>query len=84
MNSQFIGSSADALNQPYVFIQKVKPAVAAYDSWYEYLTSLDTIDGMRLNNAIFRGGNVHNVISLDPLSISDMEVSLGPGSVLRL
>mgnify|MGYP005839926899 CR=1 FL=1 len=39
------------------------------------------VDGVRMNNAIFRGGNLQNVISLDPNSIAQTEVVLGPGSV---
>lgn len=41
-----------------------------------------TVDGVRMNTAIFRGGNVQNVISIDPLSLSRTEVVLGPGSVV--
>lgn len=40
------------------------------------------IDGVRMNNAIFRSGNVQNVISLDPNIIDESEVIFGPGSVL--
>jgi hemoglobin/transferrin/lactoferrin receptor protein len=43
---------------------------------------LITVDGVRFNNAIFRGGNVQNVISIDPLAIERTEVILGPGSVI--
>lgn len=43
---------------------------------------LYTIDGIRMNTAIFRGGNVHNVISLDPFAIESTEVFFGPGSVI--
>ncbi|MCW5519069.1 TonB-dependent receptor [Aureitalea sp. L0-47] len=43
---------------------------------------LITVDGVRFNTAIFRGGNVQNVISIDPFSISRTEVILGPGSVV--
>lgn len=43
---------------------------------------LVTVDGVRMNTAIFRGGNVQNVISVDPLSVERMEVVLGPGSVI--
>src|SRR5690606_833497 len=41
-----------------------------------------TVDGVRMNTAIFRGGNVQNVISIDPLSLGRTEVVLGPGSVV--
>ncbi len=43
---------------------------------------LYTIDGVRMNNAIFRGGNIQNVISLDPLAIENTEVFFGSGSVV--
>ncbi len=43
---------------------------------------LITVDGVRFNTAIFRGGNVQNVISIDPFSIDRTEVILGPGSVV--
>lgn len=40
------------------------------------------VDGVRMNNAIFRSGNLQNVIVIDPLSLSDVEVIFGPGSVM--
>lgn len=43
---------------------------------------LYTIDGVRMNTAIFRGGNLQNVISLDPMAIERSEVFFGPGSVI--
>jgi hemoglobin/transferrin/lactoferrin receptor protein len=43
---------------------------------------LITVDGVRMNNAIFRGGNLQNVISIDPFSIQNTEVILGAGSVI--
>lgn len=43
---------------------------------------LYTIDGVRMNTAIFRGGNIQNVISLDPFAIQNTEVLFGPGSVI--
>ncbi|MDX1445972.1 TonB-dependent receptor plug domain-containing protein [Lishizhenia sp.] len=43
---------------------------------------LYSVDGVRMNSAIFRGGNIQNVISLDPLAIENTEVLFGPGSVL--
>lgn len=39
------------------------------------------VDGVRLNNAIFRSGHVHNSITVDPLSLSRAEVIFGPSSV---
>lgn len=43
---------------------------------------LITVDGVRMNNAIFRGGNLQNVIAIDPFSIENTEVTLGSGSVI--
>jgi hemoglobin/transferrin/lactoferrin receptor protein len=43
---------------------------------------LYAVDGVRMNTAIFRSGNLQNVISIDPFSIEKTEVLLGPGSVL--
>ena len=41
-----------------------------------------TVDGVRMNTAIFRGGNLQNVISLDPFATEHAEVLFGPGSVI--
>jgi len=43
---------------------------------------LYTIDGVRMNTAIFRAGNIQNVISLDPFATEKTEVLFGPGSVI--
>ncbi|MFO8053676.1 MAG: TonB-dependent receptor [Bacteroidales bacterium] len=43
---------------------------------------LIVVDGVRMNNAIFRSGNLHNVISIDPNMLERSEVILGPGSVI--
>ncbi|MFO7940412.1 MAG: TonB-dependent receptor [Bacteroidales bacterium] len=39
------------------------------------------VDGVRMNNAIFRSGNIQNIISIDPNTIARSEVIFGPGSV---
>lgn len=43
---------------------------------------LYTVDGVRMNTAIFRAGNIQNVISLDPFATEKTEVLFGPGSVI--
>ena len=43
---------------------------------------LIAVDGVRFNTAIFRGGNVQNIISIDPFAVARSEVILGPGSVV--
>ncbi len=39
-------------------------------------------DGVRMNNAIYRSGNLQNIISIDPLSVQTAEVIFGPGSLI--
>ena len=41
-----------------------------------------SIDGVRMNTAIFRGGNIQNVINLDPFATENTEVLFGPNSVI--
>mgnify|MGYP000474277234 CR=1 FL=1 len=43
---------------------------------------LISVDGVRMNTAIFRSGNLQNIISIDPLSLESSEVILGPGSII--
>ncbi len=43
---------------------------------------LYSVDGVRMNTAIFRSGNLQNVINLDPFAIENTEVVFGPGSVI--
>ena len=41
-----------------------------------------SIDGIRLNNIIYRGGNIHNIISIDPNILEGVEILFGPASVM--
>ena len=83
---QFINpqTSADLLESTgQVYIQKSQfgggsPMIRGFST----NRLLITVDGVRMNNAIFRGGNVQNVISIDPLSIKNVEVILGSGSII--
>lgn len=43
---------------------------------------LYSVDGVRMNSAIFRAGNIQNVINLDPFVMESTEVIFGPGSVI--
>jgi hemoglobin/transferrin/lactoferrin receptor protein len=43
---------------------------------------LIAVDGVRMNNAIFRSGNLQNVINVDPFAIRSTEVIFGPGAVI--
>ncbi|HEV7329866.1 MAG TPA: TonB-dependent receptor [Flavisolibacter sp.] len=40
------------------------------------------VDGVRMNNAIYRSGNLQNVISIDPLTVQNTEIIFGPGSLI--
>jgi hemoglobin/transferrin/lactoferrin receptor protein len=40
------------------------------------------IDGVRMNNAIYRAGHLQNVITIDPNILSRVEIVHGPGSVI--
>lgn len=40
------------------------------------------LDGIRMNNAIYRSGNLHNIISIDGQSVENIEIIFGPGSVI--
>ncbi|MCB0473914.1 MAG: TonB-dependent receptor plug domain-containing protein, partial [Flavobacteriaceae bacterium] len=43
---------------------------------------LYAVDGVRMNTAIFRAGNLQNVINLDPFAIENTAILFGPGSVI--
>ncbi len=77
-------TSADLLqNSGKVFVQKSQlgggsPMIRGFSTNRLLLS----VDGVRMNNAIFRGGNLQNVISIDPFTIKNTEVIFGPGSVI--
>jgi len=77
-------TSADLLEQSgQVFVQRSQlgggsPMIRGFAT----NRLLITVDGIRMNNAIFRGGNIQNVISIDPLNVSGVEVIFGPASVI--
>jgi hemoglobin/transferrin/lactoferrin receptor protein len=77
-------TSADLLKSSgQVFIQKSQlgggsPLIRGFSTNRLLLS----VDGVRMNNAIFRGGNVQNVISIDPFAIQNTEIILGAGSVI--
>ena len=77
-------TSADMLQQTgQVFIQKSQlgggsPMIRGFAT----NRLLISVDGIRMNNAIFRGGNIQNVISIDPLAIERTEIIFGPGALI--
>lgn len=40
------------------------------------------VDGIRMNNAIYRGGHLQNIITIDNSILEKVEVVYGPGSVI--
>jgi len=77
-------TSADLLAQTgAVFVQKSQlgggsPMIRGFATNRVLLV----IDGVRMNNAIYRSGNLQNVISIDALGIETSEVIFGPGSLI--
>ena len=77
-------TAADFLSQSgQVFVQKSQlgggsPMIRGFST----NRLLITVDGVRMNTAIFRSGNLQNVINIDPFTIDQTEVILGPGSVV--
>lgn len=76
-------TTADLLaNSNEVFVQKSQlgggsPMIRGFST----NTVLLVIDGVRMNNAIYREGNLQNIISLDANAIESSEIIFGPGSV---
>jgi hemoglobin/transferrin/lactoferrin receptor protein len=77
-------TSADLLaNSGQVFVQKSQlgggsPMIRGFAA----NSVLLVVDGVRMNNAIFRSGNLQNVINIDPNALESSEVIFGPGSVI--
>lgn len=77
-------TAADLLGQSgTVFIQKSQlgggsPMIRGFATNRVLLV----VDGIRMNNAIYRSGNLQNVISIDALSTENAEVVFGPGSLI--
>lgn len=77
-------TSADLLESSgYVFVQKSQLAGGSPQlRGFGTNRVLISVDGIRMNNAIFRSGNLQNVISLDANSLESVEVLFGPGAVI--
>lgn len=78
------GNTADWLGSSgEVFVQKSQqgggsPMIRGFSA----NRLLYSIDGIRMNTAIFRSGNLHNVISLDQFALASTEILFGPSSVM--
>lgn len=77
-------TSADLLETSgYVFVQKSQLAGGSPQlRGFGTNRVLISVDGVRMNNAIFRSGNLQNVISLDANTLDGVEVLFGPGAVI--
>jgi len=77
------GTSADLLqNTGGVNIQQSQqgggsPVIRGFEANRVLLV----VDGVRMNNAIYRSGHLHNAISVDANIIESLQVTLGPSSV---
>lgn len=77
------GTAADLLGSSgEVFIQKSQlgggsPMIRGFSA----NRVLIVVDGVRMNNAIYRSGNLQNVISIDPNILRVAEVIHGPGAM---
>ena len=77
-------SMADVLaNSGNVFVQKSQlgggsPIIRGFETNKVLLV----VDGIRMNNAIYRGGHLQNVLTLDQANLDRTEVLFGPGSVI--
>jgi hemoglobin/transferrin/lactoferrin receptor protein len=77
-------TSADLLElSGYAYIQKSQMAGGS-PMLRGFATNrvLIVVDGVRMNNAIFRSGNLQNVISIDANALENSEVLFGPGAVM--
>jgi hemoglobin/transferrin/lactoferrin receptor protein len=76
-------STPELLSQQNIFVQKSQggggsPVIRGLEANRILLM----VDGVRQNNAIFRGGHLHNLLRSDPFMIERMEVLQGSYSTL--
>ncbi|GHB84340.1 TonB-dependent receptor plug domain-containing protein [Persicitalea jodogahamensis] len=77
-------TSADVLTQSgQVFVQKSQAGGGSpVLRGFEANRILLVVDGVRLNNAIFRGGHLQNVLRIDQNMLDQLEILYGPNSVV--
>lgn len=84
VNIATISNTSDILeNTGNIFIQKSQlgggsPMMRGFSANRILLV----YDGVRMNNAIYRSGNLHNLISIDPFSIDNIKIIYGPSSTV--
>jgi len=77
-------NTGDILSQSgQVFVQKSQsgggsPVIRGFEASRVLLM----VDGVRLNNAIFRGGHLQNIITIDNMILDRVELIYGPSSTL--
>lgn len=77
-------TTVDMLGQEgTVFVQKSQlgggsPIIRGFEANRVLLV----VDGVRMNNAIYRSGHLQNAITIDPAVLEQMEVVYGPGSLV--
>ncbi|SHI68356.1 hemoglobin/transferrin/lactoferrin receptor protein [Hymenobacter daecheongensis DSM 21074] len=80
---QNLATTADALQQSgWVFVQKSQlgggsPVLRGFEANKVLLV----VDGVRLNNAIYRAGHLQNILSVDANSLERVEILNGAGAV---
>lgn len=66
-----------------VFVQKSQGGAASpILRGFEANKLLLVVDGIRMNNAMFRSGHMHQAISVSPLFLQRIEVLFGPNSLI--
>ncbi|NJM16097.1 MAG: TonB-dependent receptor plug domain-containing protein [Bacteroidales bacterium] len=84
LKTEVDGNSADVLEQTgNIAIQKSQggggsPIIRGFEANRVLLV----VDGVRLNNAIFRSGHLQNALTIDNLMLDRVEVLYGPGSTV--
>jgi len=84
INNISVGTLADLLAQTgLAFVQKSQlgggsPVIRGFEANKVLLV----IDGVRMNNAIYRGGHLQNILTIDPYSLDRLELLQGPSAVM--
>lgn len=81
MNQQ---TTADVLqNSGYALVQKSQAGGGSpIIRGFEANKLLMVVDGVRMNNAIYRGGHLQNILTIDNNLLEKTELVFGPGSVI--
>ncbi|MFZ9214130.1 MAG: TonB-dependent receptor plug domain-containing protein, partial [Sediminibacterium sp.] len=71
------------LNSGQVFVQKSQQGGSSpIIRGFEASRILLSVDGIRLNNAIYRAGHLQNIITIDNMVLDRVEIIYGPSSTL--